>query len=57
MYSVQCQVISRYESEFGERNYKFRVRNVDFLAVDAQTLDGERQWKFSLGFTYSEDLM
>ncbi|KAK4780961.1 hypothetical protein SAY87_017067 [Trapa incisa] len=33
------QVISRYESEFGERNYKFRVGNAEFIVVDAQTLD------------------
>ena len=35
------QVISRYEKEFGARNYNFTAGMVDFVAVDAQTLDGE----------------
>lgn len=35
------QVIKRYEKEFGSRNYQFTVGKVDFIAIDAQTLDGK----------------
>lgn len=35
------QVISRYEKEFGARNYQFSVGKVKFIVVDAQTLDGK----------------
>uniref|UniRef100_A0ACD5XGB8 Uncharacterized protein n=1 Tax=Avena sativa TaxID=4498 RepID=A0ACD5XGB8_AVESA len=34
------KVISRYEKEFGPRNYHFLSGEVDFVVVDAQTLDG-----------------
>jgi len=34
-------VISRYEKEFGARNYNFSTGMVEFVVVDAQTLDGE----------------
>ncbi|XP_058743802.1 uncharacterized protein C630.12 [Vicia villosa] len=34
------KVIRRYEETFGIRNYKFTVGKLDFIAVDAQTLDG-----------------
>ncbi|KAK3025121.1 hypothetical protein RJ639_043903 [Escallonia herrerae] len=34
------EVIRRYEKVFGERNYLSKVGKVDFIAVDAQTLDG-----------------
>jgi hypothetical protein len=38
-------VLGRYEKEFGSRNYKFSAGTVDFVVVDAQTLDG---WFLSL---------
>lgn len=47
LFKVNCcepvlfQVISRYEKEFGARNYQFSAGKVDFVVVDAQTLDGE----------------
>ncbi|PKI50445.1 hypothetical protein CRG98_029195 [Punica granatum] len=47
------QVISRYESEFGARNHKFTVGKVDFIAVDAQSLDAyplKSQSSLSWGF-------
>jgi len=34
------QVLSRYEKEFGSRNYQFSSGKVDFVVIDAQTLDG-----------------
>lgn len=34
------QVIKRYEKAFGARNYQFTAGKVDFIAIDAQTLDG-----------------
>jgi hypothetical protein len=39
---IFIQVIRRYEKEFGIRNYQFTVGKVDFIAVDAQTLDGKQ---------------
>ncbi|KAL4180642.1 hypothetical protein AMTRI_Chr12g266890 [Amborella trichopoda] len=36
------EVINRYDQEFGERNYRFNVGEVEFVAVDAQTLDGSQ---------------
>lgn len=36
------QVITRYEKEFGVRNYHFSAGVVEFVVVDAQTLDGEQ---------------
>lgn len=33
-------MLSRYEKEFGSRNYQFSAGKVDFVVVDAQTLDG-----------------
>ncbi|MQL71490.1 hypothetical protein Taro_003776 [Colocasia esculenta] len=36
------EVISRFEKEFGKRNYVFTVEKVDFIVIDAQTLDGAR---------------
>lgn len=35
------QVISRYEKGFGPRNYRFNIQTVEFIVVDAQTLDGK----------------
>ncbi|GAV84320.1 LOW QUALITY PROTEIN: Metallophos domain-containing protein [Cephalotus follicularis] len=40
LHSRKPEVIKRYENEFGTRNYRFTVGKVDFIAVDAQTLDG-----------------
>lgn len=34
------QVMERYESVFGERYYKLTIGKVDFVAIDAQTVDG-----------------
>lgn len=34
------QAIRRYEKEFGSRNYRFTVGKVEFIAIDAQTIDG-----------------
>ena len=39
-HSVHPEVISRYEKEFGPRNFQFLSGKVDFVVVDAQTLDG-----------------
>ncbi|KAH9665891.1 metallophos domain-containing protein [Citrus sinensis] len=33
-------IVRRYEKEFGKRNYRFTVGKVEFIVVDAQTLDG-----------------
>lgn len=35
------EVIERYEANFGERNYKFTIGKVDFVVIDAQTVDGK----------------
>ncbi|KAL2336330.1 hypothetical protein Fmac_010776 [Flemingia macrophylla] len=43
-------IIQRYEETFGTRNYRFTVGNVDFIAVDAQTLDGSLYEIFILFF-------
>ncbi|XP_020275917.1 uncharacterized protein C630.12 isoform X2 [Asparagus officinalis] len=37
------KVLSRYEKEFGPRNYHFSAGTVEFVVVDAQTLDGSTQ--------------
>nr|XP_043624281.1 uncharacterized protein C630.12 isoform X2 [Erigeron canadensis] len=42
-HSRNPEVISRYEKEFGSRNYNFTAGAVEFIAVDAQTLDGHPQ--------------
>ncbi|KAJ3673211.1 hypothetical protein LUZ60_006585 [Juncus effusus] len=42
-YTQHPEVISRYEKEFGKRNYNFSVGKVDFIVVDAQTLDGPKR--------------
>ncbi|XXG81528.1 hypothetical protein AAC387_Pa09g2140 [Persea americana] len=41
--SLHPEVIDRYEKEFGPRNYRFTVGKVEFIVVDAQTLDGPLQ--------------
>ncbi|KAJ8768187.1 hypothetical protein K2173_021127 [Erythroxylum novogranatense] len=47
VYSHLPQIMQRYEKEFGVRNYRFTVGKVEFVAIDAQTLDGNRQGTFS----------
>ncbi|XP_072981002.1 uncharacterized protein C630.12 isoform X1 [Typha angustifolia] len=45
-HSQHPEVINRYEKEFGDRNYRFSFGKVDFIVVDAQTLDaGKEQGK------------
>ncbi|KAL5062535.1 hypothetical protein RYX36_024272 [Vicia faba] len=43
LHYAKPKVIGRYEETFGIRNYKFTVGKVDFIAVDAQMLDGHPQ--------------
>ncbi|CAL4923043.1 unnamed protein product [Urochloa decumbens] len=38
-FSVHPEVLGRYEKEFGSRNYQFSAGKVDFVVIDAQTLD------------------
>ncbi|KAG4166203.1 hypothetical protein ERO13_A13G116750v2 [Gossypium hirsutum] len=38
--SHKPEVVRRYEKEFGSRNYQFMVGKVEFVAIDAQTVDG-----------------
>ncbi|KAK8629147.1 hypothetical protein V6N13_078000 [Hibiscus sabdariffa] len=45
--SHKPEVVRRYEKEFGSRNYRFMVGKVEFIAVDAQTLDGNREGSFA----------
>lgn len=33
--------MERYEGTFGKRNYNFTIGKVDFVAIDAQTIDGK----------------
>lgn len=40
---TSMQVARQYEKEFGSRNHLFMVGKVEFLAVDAQTLDGKQE--------------
>lgn len=35
--------MNRYEQEFGKRNYRFTAGKVEFIAIDAQTLDGKKE--------------
>ncbi|CAI9114530.1 OLC1v1015273C1 [Oldenlandia corymbosa var. corymbosa] len=51
--SKMPEVTRRYEKEFGARNYRFKLGQVDFVTIDSQTLDGNAQedvtattWKF-----------
>ncbi|KAL0430706.1 UNVERIFIED_CONTAM: hypothetical protein Sradi_0696600 [Sesamum radiatum] len=37
--SRKLEIVKRYEREFGVRNFKVTLGNVDFIAIDAQTLD------------------
>ncbi|KAK9726819.1 hypothetical protein RND81_05G239200 [Saponaria officinalis] len=52
------EVIERYESQFGRRNYRFSIGEVDFVAIDSQTVDGTaddiqttRTWDFVKNLT------
>ncbi|KAJ4844084.1 hypothetical protein Tsubulata_027514 [Turnera subulata] len=45
--SHKREVVRRYEKEFGTRNYGFTVGKVEFVAVDAQTLDGQPRGNLS----------
>lgn len=38
--SSVLQVMKRYEGTFGERNHKFTLGKVEFVAIDAQSIDG-----------------
>ncbi|GAB4841895.1 hypothetical protein Ancab_011851 [Ancistrocladus abbreviatus] len=47
------EILERYEKEFGARNYQFKIGQIDFIAIDAQTVDGSlkgsptsRTWDF-----------
>ncbi|KAL3351851.1 hypothetical protein AABB24_020102 [Solanum stoloniferum] len=42
-HSRMPEVIKRYEKAFGARNYQFTAGKVDFITIDAQTLDGHPQ--------------
>ncbi|KAE8714672.1 Calcineurin-like metallo-phosphoesterase superfamily protein, putative isoform 2 [Hibiscus syriacus] len=45
--SQMPEVVRRYEKEFGSRNYRFMVGEVEFVAVDAQTLDANQEGSFA----------
>ncbi|GKV26857.1 hypothetical protein SLEP1_g36078 [Rubroshorea leprosula] len=56
LYSSKPEVIKRYEKEFGSRNYQFKVGKVEFVVVDAQTLDGKQNlasasWDFVMNIS------
>ncbi|VVB00308.1 unnamed protein product [Arabis nemorensis] len=51
--SHKLDVIDRYEKEFGIRNRRFMIGNIEFISIDAQAIDGNPQknlasevWKF-----------
>ncbi|BBG98718.1 Calcineurin-like metallo-phosphoesterase superfamily protein [Prunus dulcis] len=39
LHSRRAEAIKRYEKEFGSRNHRFAVGKVEFIAIDAQTID------------------
>ncbi|KAK6153529.1 hypothetical protein DH2020_013168 [Rehmannia glutinosa] len=45
--SRKPEIVKRYEREFGARNFKVKLGKVDFIAVDAQTLDGHPRSNFT----------
>ncbi|CAA7401135.1 unnamed protein product [Spirodela intermedia] len=47
LHSHHPEVISRFEKDFGLRNYRFSVQKVDFIVIDAQTLDGPTKGNFT----------
>ncbi|CAI0399041.1 unnamed protein product [Linum tenue] len=62
--SHNSEVVRRYEKEFGSRNFWFAIGKVEFIAVDAQTLDGNAisditssAWKFVKNVSEGNDLM
>ncbi|XP_057979965.1 uncharacterized protein C630.12 isoform X2 [Malania oleifera] len=42
-HSQRPEVIKRYETEFGKRNNRFVLGKVEFIAIDAQTIDGHKE--------------
>lgn len=40
LHSRKPEVVRRYEKVFGERNYQFVAGKVQFIAIDAQSIDG-----------------
>lgn len=46
-HSHRPQVVERYNKVFGESNYRLKIGNVDFIAVNAQTLDGAVEGKLT----------
>ncbi|KAJ0987449.1 hypothetical protein J5N97_005805 [Dioscorea zingiberensis] len=57
VYSLYPKVVSRYENEFGVRNYRFLVGKVEFIVVDAQTLDGPKDdTQTSLSWTFVRNI-
>eukprot|EP01018_Ginkgo_biloba_P026971 Gb_02303 [translate_table: standard] len=40
LHSQKPEVVERYKKVFGETNYRLRIGKVEFIVVDAQTLDG-----------------
>ncbi|KAL6543095.1 hypothetical protein OROHE_010615 [Orobanche hederae] len=38
-YYQKPEIIKHYESGFGARNFRITLGEVDFIAIDAQTLD------------------
>ncbi|XP_042036572.1 uncharacterized protein C630.12-like [Salvia splendens] len=47
LYYQKPEIIKRYETAFGARNFKVTIGEVDFIAIDAQTLDGHPQGNFT----------
>ncbi|KAL8519956.1 hypothetical protein ACS0TY_010768 [Phlomoides rotata] len=54
--SQKSEIIKHYEGEFGARNFKVTLGQVDFIAIDTQTVDGHPQgnltsatWEFIKG--------
>ncbi|XP_054781516.1 uncharacterized protein C630.12 [Prosopis cineraria] len=57
------EVIRRYEETFGIRNYRFTIGKVDFIAIDAQTVDGHPKkhlvseaWEFMRNVSVGDDV-
>ncbi|CAN0900716.1 Uncharacterized protein C630.12, partial [Linum grandiflorum] len=62
--SHKPEVVGRYEKEFGNRNFWFAIGKMEFIVVDAQTLDGNPQseitskaWEFVKNVSEGNDLM
>ncbi|CAJ1950611.1 unnamed protein product [Sphenostylis stenocarpa] len=52
LHSLYPEVIQRYEEAYGKRNYKFTIGNVDFIAVDAQILDGKLDFPYTFELSF-----